>query len=97
MQVAKVEAGSTCVVFGAGLVGLGAVAGCRLQGAERIGPRLLITGRRAAGASFGGLKRREQVPRLVERRLAGDLDVDPFISHLIGLDEVNHGFELMER
>ena len=33
---AQVEAGSTCVVFGAGMVGLGAVAGCRLQGAERI-------------------------------------------------------------
>ena len=30
------RAGSTCVVFGAGMVGLGAVAGCRLQGAERI-------------------------------------------------------------
>jgi S-(hydroxymethyl)glutathione dehydrogenase / alcohol dehydrogenase len=36
MFTAKVEAGSTCVVFGAGMVGLGAVAGCRLQGAERI-------------------------------------------------------------
>src|SRR3954467_12698847 len=36
MNTAKVEAGSTCVVFGAGLVGLGAVAGARLQGAERI-------------------------------------------------------------
>src|ERR687889_513966 len=36
MQTAKVEPGSTCVVFGAGMVGLGAVAGCRLQGAERI-------------------------------------------------------------
>src|SRR5829696_8860516 len=36
MYTAKVEAGSTCVVFGAGLVGLGAVAGARLQGAERI-------------------------------------------------------------
>src|SRR5437868_10502701 len=36
MNTARVEAGSTCVVFGAGLVGLGAVAGCRLQGAERI-------------------------------------------------------------
>jgi S-(hydroxymethyl)glutathione dehydrogenase/alcohol dehydrogenase len=33
---AKVEPGSTCVVFGAGMVGLGAVAGCRLAGAERI-------------------------------------------------------------
>src|SRR5215211_5419137 len=36
MYTAKIEAGSTCVVFGAGLVGLGAVAGARLQGAERI-------------------------------------------------------------
>lgn len=33
---ARVEAGSTCVVFGAGMVGLGAIVGCRLQGAERI-------------------------------------------------------------
>src|SRR3712207_630472 len=36
MYRAQVEPGSTCVVFGAGMVGLGAVAGCRLQGAERI-------------------------------------------------------------
>src|SRR6476661_10591554 len=36
MNTAKVEAGSTCVVFGAGMVGLGAVIGCRLQDAERI-------------------------------------------------------------
>src|SRR5438552_9721923 len=35
MNTARVEAGSTCVVFGAGMVGLGAVVGCRLQGAER--------------------------------------------------------------
>ena len=36
MYTAKVSEGSSCVVFGAGMVGLGAVAGCRLQGAERI-------------------------------------------------------------
>jgi S-(hydroxymethyl)glutathione dehydrogenase/alcohol dehydrogenase len=178
MNTAKVEAGSTCVVFGAGMVGLGAVAGCRLQGAERIVcvdlsderlalargqgatdaltggpdvvaeilemtggfgadytfeatgnvavmrqaveaarmgwglctvagvagkgetldvvPRLLITGRRIAGSSFGGVKGREQVPQLVERYLAGDIDVDAFLSHRISLDEVNRGFELME-
>src|SRR5205823_10061656 len=36
MNAAKVQPGSTCAVFGAGMVGLGAVAGCRLQGAERI-------------------------------------------------------------
>jgi S-(hydroxymethyl)glutathione dehydrogenase / alcohol dehydrogenase len=178
MQTAKVEPGSTCVVFGAGMVGLGAVAGCRLQGAERIIavdlspdrlelargqgatdvrvggadtvdwildqtggfgadytfeatgnvavmrqavesarmgwglctvtgvagkgetldviPRYLITGRRVAGSSFGGLKGREQVPQLVDRWLAGDIAVEPLLSHELSLDEVNRGFELME-
>lgn len=33
---AAVEPGSSCAVFGTGLVGLGAVIGCRLRGAERI-------------------------------------------------------------
>ena len=36
------------------------------------------------------------MPKLVDRYLAGDIDVDPFISHRITLDEVNRGFELME-
>jgi S-(hydroxymethyl)glutathione dehydrogenase/alcohol dehydrogenase len=59
-------------------------------------PRFLITGRRVAGSSFGGVKGREGVPKLIDRYLAGDIDVDPFISHRIALDDVNHGFELME-
>ena len=32
IYIAKVERGSTCAIFGAGLVGLGAVAGCVLAG-----------------------------------------------------------------
>ena len=178
MVTAAVQPGSTCVVFGAGMVGLGAVIGCRLQGAERIVcvdlseerlelarrhgatetmrggddaverivestggfgadytfeatgsvavmrqaveaarmgwglctvcgvagkgevlevvPRFLITGRRIAGSSFGGVKGRDGVPRLVERWLAGDIDVDSFVSHRLALDDVNRGFELME-
>ena len=59
-------------------------------------PRYLITGRRVAGSSFGGVKGRDQVPQLVERWLAGEIDVDPLISHTLSLDEVNRGFELME-
>ena len=178
INTAKVEPGSTCVVFGAGMVGLGAVIGCRLQRAERIVcvdlsqerlglasghgatetmvggpgtverileetggfgadytfeatgnvgvmrqavesarmgwglctvagvagrgetldivPRYLITGRRVAGSSFGGVKGRDGVPALVERWLAGEIDVESFISHRLSLDEVNRGFELME-
>jgi S-(hydroxymethyl)glutathione dehydrogenase / alcohol dehydrogenase len=60
-------------------------------------PRFLITGRRIAGSSFGGVKGRDQVPELVERWLGGEIDIAPFISHRISLDDVNRGFELMER
>jgi S-(hydroxymethyl)glutathione dehydrogenase/alcohol dehydrogenase len=175
---AQVEPGSVCAVFGCGLVGLGAVIGCRLAGATRIIavdlsevrlaearrhgatdmrpgavdtvdwirsetggfgadytfeatgnvavmaqaveaareawghatmcgvagkgelldilPRLLITGRHVTGTSFGGVKGRTQVPQLVDRWLAGEIDVESLISHRLTLDEVNHGFELIE-
>jgi S-(hydroxymethyl)glutathione dehydrogenase/alcohol dehydrogenase len=176
---APVAPGATVVVFGAGMVGLGAIVGARLQGAERIiavdlseqrlelarrhgatdvwtggsdvvervleetggfgadftfeatgsvavmrqaveaarmgwgtacmvgvagkgetldiVPRYLITGRQVLGASFGGVKGRDQVPQLVDRYLAGDIDVDSFISHRLVLEEINEGFELMHR
>ncbi len=60
-------------------------------------PRLLITGRRVCGSSFGGVKGRDQVPQLVQRALDGDIDVAPFVSHRMPLGDVNHAFELMER
>ena len=59
-------------------------------------PRLLITGRRVAGSSFGGVKGRTQVPQYVDRWLRGEIDVESLISHRLTLDEVNRGFELME-
>jgi S-(hydroxymethyl)glutathione dehydrogenase/alcohol dehydrogenase len=36
------------------------------------------------------------VPVLVNRAMAGEIDVTPFISHKLTLDEVNRGFDLME-
>ena len=60
-------------------------------------PRFLITGRRIAGSSFGGVKGRTQVPQLVDRWLAGEFDAASLILHRIALDDVNRGFELMER
>ena len=39
-------------------------------------PRFLITGRRVTGSSFGGVKGRTQVPQLVDRWLAGEIDVE---------------------
>src|ERR671935_176645 len=77
--------------------GLATVCGVAGKGETLdIVPRFLITGRRVAGSSFGGVKGRDQVPQLVDRWLVGDIDVDPFVSHKLTLDEVNRGFELME-
>jgi S-(hydroxymethyl)glutathione dehydrogenase / alcohol dehydrogenase len=179
LYTAQVTPGSTCVVFGTGLVGLGAVIGCRLAGAERIVavdlsedrlaearrhgatdtrvaaddvvdwirsetggfgadytfeatgsvqvmeqaveaareawglatmigvagkgetldvvPRLLITGRRVTGSSFGGVKGRTQVPQLVDRWLSGELDAEALVTKRIALDGVNDAFAAMER
>jgi S-(hydroxymethyl)glutathione dehydrogenase/alcohol dehydrogenase len=60
-------------------------------------PRLLITGRRVTGSSFGGVKGRSQVPELVDRWLAGEIDVDALLTRRISLDKVNDAFEAMER
>jgi S-(hydroxymethyl)glutathione dehydrogenase/alcohol dehydrogenase len=60
-------------------------------------PRLLITGRRVTGTSFGGVKGRSQVPELVERWLAGEIDVDSLVTSTVSLDDVNDAFEAMER
>ena len=59
-------------------------------------PRWLIQGRRIAGSSFGGVKGRDQVPNLIERYLAGEIDAESFISHRVTLPEINRAFELME-
>ena len=77
--------------------GLCTVAGVAGKGETLdIVPRLLITGRRVAGSSFGGVKGRTQVPQFVDLYMQGEIDVDPFVSHHLTLDEVNKGFELME-
>jgi S-(hydroxymethyl)glutathione dehydrogenase/alcohol dehydrogenase len=77
--------------------GLCTVAGVAGKGEVlEVVPRYLITGRRIAGSSFGGVKGRDQVPQYVERALAGDIDVAAFVSHRIALEDVNRAFELME-
>jgi S-(hydroxymethyl)glutathione dehydrogenase/alcohol dehydrogenase len=77
--------------------GLCTIAGVAGKGETLdIVPRFLITGRRVAGSSFGGVKGRDGVPKLVDRWLAGDIDAMSFVSHRLTLDDVNRGFELME-
>ena len=60
-------------------------------------PRYLITGRRIAGASFGGAKGRDRVPELVDTYMSGELDLESLVTRRVALDEVNDAFEAMER
>jgi len=78
--------------------GLCTIAGVAGKGEVlEVVPRYLITGRRIAGASFGGAKGRDRVPELVDTYMAGDLDLDSLVTRRVSLDEVNDAFEAMER
>ena len=78
--------------------GLCTVAGVAGKGETLdVVPRLLITGRRVAGSSFGGVKGREGVPMLVDRWLAGEIDAEALVTRRIALDDVNDAFGAMVR
>ncbi|MET0382129.1 MAG: S-(hydroxymethyl)glutathione dehydrogenase/class III alcohol dehydrogenase [Burkholderiaceae bacterium] len=60
-------------------------------------PFQLVTGREWKGSAFGGARGRTDVPRIVDWYMDGKISIDPLITHTLKLDEINHGFELMER
>ncbi len=66
LYTAEVEPGATCAVFGCGLVGLGAVIGCRLAGAERIIAIDLSERRLAEGSRHGATETRMASDDVVE-------------------------------
>ena len=64
--------------------GLCTVAGVAGKGETLdVVPRLLITGRRVAAPRSAASRAATRCPQLVDRYLAGEIDVDPFISHRI--------------
>ena len=78
--------------------GLCTIAGVAGKGETlNVIPRFLITGRRIAGASFGGAKGRDRVPELVDLYLEGKLDLESMVTRRIALDEVNDAFAAMDR
>jgi len=61
----------------------------------RTRPFQLVTGRVWRGSAFGGVKGRTQLPGMVEQAMAGEIDLDPFITHTLPLEQINQAFELM--
>ncbi|MDP6968329.1 MAG: S-(hydroxymethyl)glutathione dehydrogenase/class III alcohol dehydrogenase, partial [Gammaproteobacteria bacterium] len=58
-------------------------------------PFQLVTGRVWRGTAFGGVKGRSQLPDYVERYMAGEIKIDPMVTHTMGLDDINKAFDLM--
>ena len=54
-----------------------------------------MTGRTWKGTAFGGWKSVESVPKLVDEYMNKKLMIDEFITHSMGLDEINKAFDLM--
>ena len=58
-------------------------------------PFQLVTGRVWKGSAFGGVKGRSELPGIVERYLQGEFKLNDFITHTMGLEDINEAFELM--
>jgi S-(hydroxymethyl)glutathione dehydrogenase/alcohol dehydrogenase len=58
-------------------------------------PFQLVTGRNWRGTAFGGARGRTDVPKIVDWYMEGKIAIDPMITHVLSLDEINKGFDLM--
>ncbi|KAF1854848.1 hypothetical protein Lal_00003410 [Lupinus albus] len=58
-------------------------------------PFQLVTGRVWRGSAFGGVKGRTELPSYVEKAEKGEIPLDTFITHTMGLDRINEAFDLM--
>src|SRR5215468_2389305 len=60
-------------------------------------PFQLVTGRVWRGTAFGGARGRTDVPKIVDWYMQGKIEIDPMITHVMPLNEINSAFELMKR
>ena len=58
-------------------------------------PFQLVTGRNWRGTAFGGAKGRTDVPGIVDMYMTGKIEIDPMITHVMGLEDINKAFDLM--
>jgi S-(hydroxymethyl)glutathione dehydrogenase/alcohol dehydrogenase len=58
-------------------------------------PFQLVTGRVWRGTAFGGARGRTDVPKIVDWYMEGKIEIDPLITHVMPLEEINTAFDLM--
>lgn len=60
-------------------------------------PFQLVTGRVWKGTAFGGAKGRTDVPKIVDWYMEGKINIDDLITHVMPLEKINEGFDLMHK
>ena len=77
--------------------GVSVVIGVAPSGAEiSTRPFQLVTGRTWKGTAFGGARGRTDVPKIVDWYMEGKIQIDPMITHILPLEDINKGFDLMK-
>jgi S-(hydroxymethyl)glutathione dehydrogenase/alcohol dehydrogenase len=78
--------------------GVSVVIGVAPSGAEiATRPFQLVTGRVWKGTAFGGARGRTDVPKIVDWYMDKKIEIDPMITHLLPLSDINKGFDLMHK
>ena len=60
-------------------------------------PFQLVTGRVWRGTAFGGASGRTDVPKIVDWYMDGKIEIDPMITHILKLEDINKGFDMMHK
>jgi S-(hydroxymethyl)glutathione dehydrogenase/alcohol dehydrogenase len=60
-------------------------------------PFQLVTGRVWQGSAFGGARGRTDVPKIVDWYMERKINIDDLITHVLPLERINEGFDLMAR
>src|SRR5260221_615950 len=76
--------------------GVSVIIGVACAGQEiRTRPFQLVTGRVWKGTAFGGARGRSDVPKIVDWYMEGRINIDDLITHVLPLERINDGFDLM--
>jgi len=76
--------------------GVSVIIGVAGSGQEiKTRPFQLVTGRVWKGTAFGGARGRTDVPKIVDWYMEGKINIDDLITHVLPLERINEGFDLM--
>lgn len=62
-----------------------------------VNPLFLLCGITIKGSCFGGLKSRDDIPKLVERYLKKEIKVDEFVTNEFKLEQINEALDLLRK